>query len=186
MSYKNKSFFDFIEEAYIILENDQAEQARLRREMQDALRRGDNERVREIAARSSQLQVGTQAKIGAALSDKSKKSGENTYITGKPQKPEMRDPRLGPTQAQRSAEASADKRLGSPVERGATVIKYIDGKPVRVAANLTKEPTNIRSDATRGERRSGSSRTTERPEIGRQGGSDRRAENAPRSFKERG
>ena len=175
MSYKNKSFFDFIEEAYIILENDQAEQARLRREMQDALRRGDKEKVKEIAARSSQLQVGTQAKIGAALSDKPKKSGENTYITGKPQKPEMRDPRLGPTQAQRSAEASADKRLGSPVERGATVIKYIDGKPVRVAANLTKEPVNT-----------GAGRTTERPETGRQGRSDRRAENAPRSFKERG
>ncbi|NBU97783.1 MAG: hypothetical protein EBS19_06160 [Spirochaetia bacterium] len=185
MSYNNKTFFDFIEEAYSIVENDQAEMASLRRQMQDALRRGDNSKVKSIAQRLGELQVGTKAKIGAALSDK-KPSGENTYISGKPQKPEMRDPRLGPTSAQRAAERSADTKLGSSVERGATVVKYIDGKPVRVAANFTKEPINTRSDATRKEIRSQSQPTTENPRVGRHGTQTRTAENAPKSFKERG
>jgi len=188
MSYNNKTFFDFIEEAYSIVENDenfQVTRAKFRREAQIARQRGDTKKAQEIEIKLAQLQPAAQDAIGSLLSDK-KPSDKHTWTSGKSQKPEMRDPRLGPTSAQRAAERSADTKLGSSVERGATVVKYIDGNPVRVAANFTKEPINIRSDATRKDRRSGASRTTERPEVGRSGTQTRTAENAPKSFKERG
>jgi hypothetical protein len=93
-----------------------------------------------------------------------------------------RDPRLGPTRQQRASDASATRMVGS-VERGATVVRRnSDGTTTRVAANFTRDPINIRSDATRQERRSNSSRTTERPEVGRWRG-DRPAENAPDTFR---
>jgi len=93
-----------------------------------------------------------------------------------------RDPRLGETPRQRRANAVATGMAGY-VEKGATVIRRNDdGTTTRVAANFTQDPISIRSDATKKERRSGSSRTTERPEFGRQGRPDREAENAPETF----
>jgi len=94
----------------------------------------------------------------------------------------VRDPRLGETPQQRRANAAATKMVGS-VEKGATVIRRnADGSTTRVAANFTGEPINVRSDATRRERRSGASRPTARPEVGRWS-PDREAENAPETFR---
>jgi hypothetical protein len=185
MSYNNKTFFDFIEEAYSIVENDenfQVTRAKFRREAQIARQRGDTKKAQEIEIKLAQLQPAAQDAIGSLLSDK-KPSDKHTWTSGKPQKSKMRDSRLGPTRAQRDAEHSADKMLGSSVESGAT---FVDSDGVRRKANFTKEPVNIRSDATRKDRRSGASRTTERPEVGRSGTQTRTAENAPKSFKERG
>lgn len=193
MSYKNKTFFDFIEEAYDILESDEeslsSRMAAHRRATQEAMRKGDTKRMQELAQQGRDLNA--ERRIGGLLKDKPTKSNvnPNSWTSGTPQTPKsgQRDSRLGPTQAQRDAERSANSMLGSSVERGATVVRRnSDGSTTRVPANFTKEPVNVRSDATKSERRSGSQRTTERPEIGRQGRSSRSAENAPRSFRERG
>ncbi len=185
MSYSNKTFFDFIEEAYSIVENDEnfeTTRAKFRREAQIARQRGDTKKAQEIEIKLAQLQPAARDAIGSLLSDK-KPSDKHTWTSGKPQKPETRDSRLGPTRAQRDAEHSADEMLGSSVERGAT---FVDRDGVRRRANFTKEPINIRSRPTRKERRSQSQPTTENPRVGRHGTQTRTAENAPKSFKERG
>jgi len=69
----------------ILNESDSAELANLRKQMNDALRRGDKATVTKIASRLAELQAGTKAKITALLNDKPKEtSTRNTSQTQKP------------------------------------------------------------------------------------------------------
>lgn len=167
----------------LLNENITKELSDMRRQIQQLTQRGKQvpPAMRAKAAKLAR-QVRASASIGAELNrGKTKKNG----VPGsgsRPQKPEMRDPRLGPTRQQRQADAAATRMVGS-VERGATVIRRnADGSTTRVAANFTGEPINVRSDATRRERRSGATRPTARPELGRWSRS-LSAEDAPRSFR---
>jgi hypothetical protein len=150
------------------------------------------ERAQRRAARAQRMKdlgktetdAETAAQIRAGI-----RSGGASARGGRPQTPSSgvrgaRDPRLGPTQQQRQADAAATRMVGS-VEKGATVIRRnSDGTTTRVSANFTRDPLNIRSDATRSERRSGTSRPTPRPEVGRWS-QDREAENAPETFRKK-
>ena len=173
-----------------LCENISQELAMARREIQQLMQRG-RPVPPELHAKAAKLakQAKDEANIGAVLSRDKPKPKRVPGLGERPQTPSSgvraaRDPRLGPTAAQRRADRTATRLTGSEVEKGATYIRRnADGTTTRVRLKSTEEPLNIRSDATRRERRSGSSRTTERPEIGRQGRPDRSAEDAPRSFR---
>lgn len=167
----------------LLNENITRELSDMRRQIQQLTQRGKPVPP-AMRAKAAELarQVRASANIGAELNRGKTNKNKVPGSGSRPQKPEMRDPRLGPTRQQRQADTAATRMVGS-VERGATVIRRNpDGTTTRVSANFTRDPINVRSDATRRERRSGSSRTTERPEFGRWSQS-RSAENAPRSFR---
>lgn len=74
-----KTFSEFIAEA----ENVSSQIAALRAQARQAMQKGDMERFKELNLQAGELQAGTQAKIGATTSDKSKKpTNPNTYVGG--------------------------------------------------------------------------------------------------------
>jgi hypothetical protein len=79
-----KTFLEFITEAELI-ENDQQEFAQLRAKikmLQSRGRPGDAEEIKKLTQQASELQMGTQAKIGAQLNK------------DKPQEPENRNTKV--------------------------------------------------------------------------------------------
>jgi hypothetical protein len=80
-----KTFLEFIAEAELI-ESDQQEFAQLRAKikmLQSRGRPGDAEEIKKLTQQASELQMGTQAKIGAQLNkDKPQKPVNKNTITG--------------------------------------------------------------------------------------------------------
>jgi hypothetical protein len=80
-----KTFLEFVTEAELI-ENDQQEFAQLRAKikmLQSRGRPGDAEEIKKLTQQAAELQMGTQAKIGAQLNkDKPQKPVNKNTITG--------------------------------------------------------------------------------------------------------
>jgi hypothetical protein len=80
-----KTFLEFVTEAELI-ENDQQEFAQLRAKikmLQSRGRPGDAEEIKKLTQQASELQMGTQAKIGAQLNkDKPQEPENKNTITG--------------------------------------------------------------------------------------------------------
>ena len=96
-----KTFLEFIAEAELI-ENDQQEFAKLRAKikmLQSRNRPGDAEEIKELIQRVAELQMGTQAKIGAQLNkDKPQEpTNPNSKVIGYASKPRDVVSRVGST-----------------------------------------------------------------------------------------
>ena len=96
-----KTFLEFITEAELI-ENDQQEFAQLRAKikmLQSRGRPGDAEEIKKLTQQASELQMGTQAKIGAQLNKDKPQEPENrnTKVVGYASKPRDVVSRVGST-----------------------------------------------------------------------------------------
>ena len=96
-----KTFLEFITEAELI-ENDQQEFAQLRAKikmLQSRGRPGDAEEIKKLTQQASELQMGTQAKIGAQLNKDKPQEPENrnTKVIGYASKPRDVVSRAGST-----------------------------------------------------------------------------------------
>jgi hypothetical protein len=96
-----KTFLEFVTEAELI-ENDQQEFAQLRAKikmLQSRGRPGDAEEIKKLTQQASELQMGTQAKIGAQLNKDKPQEPENrnTKVVGYASKPRDVVSRAGST-----------------------------------------------------------------------------------------
>jgi hypothetical protein len=96
-----KTFLEFVTEAELI-ENDQQEFAQLRAKikmLQSRGRPGDAEEIKKLTQQASELQMGTQAKIGAQLNKDKPQEPENrnTKVVGYASKPKDVVSRVGST-----------------------------------------------------------------------------------------
>ena len=96
-----KTFLEFITEAELI-ENDQQEFAQLRAKikmLQSRGRTGDAEEIKKLTQQAAELQMGTQAKIGAQLNKDKPQEPENrnTKVVGYASKPKDVVSRAGST-----------------------------------------------------------------------------------------
>jgi hypothetical protein len=89
-----KTFSEFIAEA----ENVSSQIAALRAKARQAMQKGDMETFKKLNVQAGELQAGTQAKIGAATSDKPKpQTKPNSYVGGYASKPKDVASRVGTT-----------------------------------------------------------------------------------------
>lgn len=167
--------------------NNSTQLSRLRREIRQLGAQGKPVPM-ELRKREAELgrQVRLASNAAAALNKDKPKPRTVPGLGDTPQTPSTgsRAPRQRRSDETTPETQQANSILGSSVERGAThVIRTSDGKTMRVALNSTRPPIQIRTDATRSERRSGTSRPIDRPEVGRDLGPEKSAENAPTSFR---
>lgn len=167
--------------------NNSTQLSRLRREIRQLGAQGKpvpDELQQQATKLAKEVRLASQA--AAALNKDKPRPRTVPGLGDTPQTPSTgpRAPRQRRSDETTPETQQANSILGSSVERGAThVIRTSDGKTMRVALNSTRRPIQIRTDATKSEIRSGTSRPIDRPEVGRDLGPEKSAENAPTSFR---